>query len=35
MHRVGAEVRFGSRGAKVRRAYYFGSGQVKPFAYPS
>jgi hypothetical protein len=35
MHRVGAQVGFGSRGALVGLTGYLGSGWVKPLAYPS
>jgi hypothetical protein len=35
MRRVGAEVGFDSRGAKVRLTGYLGLDRVKPLAYPS
>jgi hypothetical protein len=35
MHRVGAEVGFDTKGAKVGPTGYLGSDRVKPLAYPS
>jgi hypothetical protein len=35
MHRIGAQVRFDSRGAQVGLTGYLGSGRFKPLAYPN